>query len=49
MAKKKSTPTNVIARNRKARHDYAIEDTFEAGIALEGWEVKREATEKSHM
>ena len=40
MAKKKSTPTNVIARNRKARHDYAIEDSFEAGIALEGWEVK---------
>ena len=40
MARKKSTPTNVIARNRKARHDYSIEDTFEAGIALEGWEVK---------
>lgn len=29
-----------IAENRKARHDYFIEDTFEAGIALEGWEVK---------
>ena len=40
MARKKSVPSNVIARNRKARHDYAIEDTFEAGIALEGWEVK---------
>jgi SsrA-binding protein len=31
---------NTIAVNRKARHDYFIEDTFEAGLALEGWEVK---------
>ena len=30
----------VIASNRKARHDYHIEDTFEAGIALQGTEVK---------
>ncbi len=30
----------VIAVNRRARHDYFIEDTFEAGLALEGWEVK---------
>jgi len=30
----------VIAVNRKARHDYFIEDTFEAGLVLEGWEVK---------
>ena len=30
----------TIAVNRKARHDYFIEDTFEAGIALEGWEAK---------
>ena len=29
-----------IATNRKARHDYLIEDTIEAGIALEGPEVK---------
>jgi len=29
-----------IAENKKARFDYAIEDTFEAGLALEGWEVK---------
>ena len=40
MARTKSAPSNLIARNRKARHDYAIEDTIEAGIALEGWEVK---------
>ncbi|MBR5718964.1 MAG: SsrA-binding protein SmpB, partial [Clostridia bacterium] len=29
-----------IAENRKARHDYFIEDTYEAGIALVGTEVK---------
>ena len=31
---------NIIAVNRKARHDYSIENTFEAGLSLEGWEVK---------
>lgn len=30
----------VIAQNRKARHDYTILDTYEAGIALQGTEVK---------
>ena len=30
----------VVARNRKARHDYLIEKTYEAGIALMGTEVK---------
>ena len=30
----------VVAQNRKARHDYHIEDTFEAGIVLTGTEVK---------
>ncbi len=30
----------MIAQNRKARHDYAILDTYEAGIALTGTEVK---------
>ena len=29
-----------IAENRKAFHDYFIEDRFEAGVMLEGWEVK---------
>ena len=29
-----------IVNNRKAWHDYFIEEKFEAGIALEGWEVK---------
>jgi SsrA-binding protein len=41
MAKNTSKPGSAtIARNKKARHDYFIEDKFEAGIALEGWEVK---------
>ena len=31
---------DYIAVNRKARHDYLIEQTFEAGLVLEGWEVK---------
>ncbi|MGH3188614.1 MAG: SsrA-binding protein, partial [Streptosporangiaceae bacterium] len=30
----------VIARNRRARHDYTIEDTLEAGLVLTGTEVK---------
>ena len=32
--------SSTIAVNRKARHDYFIEDEFEAGLVLEGWEVK---------
>ena len=42
MGKKKSKKPagNVIAVNRRARHDYFIEDRFEAGLALEGWEAK---------
>ena len=30
----------LIAQNRKANHDYTIEDTFEAGIVLQGTEIK---------
>lgn len=33
-------PVKVIVQNRKARHDYFIEETYEAGIALQGTEVK---------
>jgi len=41
MASKKKKPgDNTIAQNRRARHDYFIEDRFEAGLALTGWEVK---------
>jgi len=41
MAKAKHKSDNTIAVNKKARHDYFIEENIEAGIALEGWEVKR--------
>ena len=30
----------TIVQNKKAHHDYSIEERYEAGIALEGWEVK---------
>ena len=41
MAKKKrKTPSNVIAQNKRASFDYNLLETFEAGIALSGWEVK---------
>ena len=38
--KKKQDGNKIIATNKKAYHDYFIEDTLEAGIALEGHEVK---------
>lgn len=37
---KPSKENNTIAVNRKAYHDYFIEDNFEAGLVLKGWEVK---------
>ena len=41
MAKKKGKkPDNVIAQNKRARFDYHLDETFEAGLALAGWEVK---------
>lgn len=41
MAKKKpSHDSSTIALNKVARHDYHLEDKFEAGIVLQGWEVK---------
>ncbi len=40
MAKKKKTSPGSICQNKKARHDYHINETFEAGLVLAGWEVK---------
>jgi len=37
---KKKDAGSTIALNKKSRFDYQLEDRFEAGIALEGWEVK---------
>ncbi|MDG2395113.1 SsrA-binding protein SmpB [Candidatus Thioglobus sp.] len=39
-SKKSKTSSNTIVLNKKARHDYFIEQTLEAGLSLEGWEVK---------
>lgn len=38
--KDKSSTSNTIVLNKKARHDFTLGDRFEAGIVLEGWEVK---------
>jgi SsrA-binding protein len=41
MSKKKTESHGpVIAQNRKAWHDYFVEEKFEAGLVLQGWEVK---------
>ena len=41
MATKKPASTNpVIAQNKKAAFNYFFEERFEAGMVLEGWEVK---------
>ena len=36
----KETGRKLVAQNKKARHDYAIEDVYEAGLVLTGTEVK---------
>jgi len=38
--KPSATSGSTIALNKKARHEYTLEDRVEAGLALEGWEVK---------
>jgi SsrA-binding protein len=40
MSKKPKIPSSTIARNKKAGFDYFLQERFEAGIVLEGWEVK---------
>lgn len=40
MSKAKTDGKKLIANNKKARHDYLVEDSFEAGIVLHGTEVK---------
>jgi SsrA-binding protein len=39
-AKKEKSKNSTIALNKKAKHDYFIDDRYEAGLSLEGWEVK---------
>lgn len=38
--KDKKSNSNTIVLNKKARHDFTLEDRFEAGLILQGWEVK---------
>lgn len=41
MAKKPSKPgSNTIAKNKTARHEFSIQTEYEAGLSLQGWEVK---------
>jgi SsrA-binding protein len=40
MPRSSEAAPRLIAENRKARYDYFIEDRYEAGVALQGWEVK---------
>ncbi len=40
MADKEESGEGLVATNRKARHDYTILDTYEAGLVLKGTEVK---------
>ena len=40
MANQRNDNVKVVADNRKARHDYFIEDTYEAGMCLTGTEIK---------
>ncbi len=39
----------LLVRNRKARHDFFIQDTFEAGIALQGTEVKSAREQRMNL
>lgn len=45
----KQNLNNTIALNRRATHDYIIEERFEAGIVLEGWEVKSLRAHKTQL
>ena len=38
--KKTKKPNPIVSDNRKARHDFSLEDKYEAGVVLLGWEVK---------
>lgn len=49
MAKKPNTSSNQIASNKRARFDYHIDETFEAGLQLHGWEVKSIRAGKANL
>jgi len=39
-SKRKKPSDNTIAQNKRARYEYQLLDSFEAGVSLTGWEVK---------
>jgi len=49
MTKKEKTGESSIAQNKKARFDFFIEDKLEAGLALQGWEVKSMRAGKAQL
>jgi SsrA-binding protein len=49
MSKPQETNDRPIAENRRARFDYFIEERLEAGLALEGWEVKSMRAGKAQL
>ena len=49
MAKKAKSNSNQIAANKRARFDYQIDQTFEAGLQLLGWEVKSIRAGKANL
>ena len=49
MTKKSESGPSSIALNKKARFDYFIEDRIEAGLALQGWEVKSMRAGKAQL
>ncbi|KMK51666.1 SsrA-binding protein [[Actinobacillus] muris] len=49
MSKKPKVASNTIALNKRARHEYFIEDEIEAGLELQGWEVKSMRAGKANI
>ena len=49
MATKKQNQSNTIALNKRAKFDYFIEERFEAGLVLAGWEVKALRASKGQL
>ena len=49
MTKKQQAGESSIAQNKKARFDFFIEDRLEAGLALQGWEVKSMRAGKAQL
>lgn len=47
--KAKSAGGGTIALNKRARHDYHLEQKFEAGLALQGWELKAIRAGRAHI